>query len=59
MAIPDASVSKINGLVKLGRAKVGAVVMASLRALKAMVVSGFQWNESLCKREVRGAAIEA
>ncbi|MCI34667.1 hypothetical protein A2U01_0055887, partial [Trifolium medium] len=51
MARPEASVSRTKGFEKLGKAKVGAWVMAVLRVRSACEASSFQWNASLRIRE--------
>jgi len=59
IALPEASVSRSNGIEKFGMAKVRAVVMACLSVSKADWASGFQRKASFLRREVRGVAMAA
>ncbi|KAF7833257.1 putative mitochondrial protein [Senna tora] len=59
MPTPDASVSIVNGLEKSGKINTGAVVIAALRVLKAVVASSDHLNSSFRSREVSGAALVA
>lgn len=44
MAASEASTDNTNGLLKSGKARMGAEVNFLLRRLKASVCSGFHWN---------------
>lgn len=54
MALPEASVSSMNGRLKLGKARMGAVVMAVFRESKVDWDSELHWKASLHSNLVKG-----
>lgn len=59
MSTPDASGSKVNGREKSGNVKIGVVVKASFKAVKAWWASWDHSNESFVVNLFNGAVIEA
>jgi len=59
MLRPEASVSIVNGISKLGSVSTGWVVMAFFRISIALVVGAFHVKESFLIKSVRGEAKEA
>lgn len=59
MALPDASVSRMKGRPKLGRVRIGAMVMAVFKESNAVRDLEVQWKAFLHSSLVSGAAMPA
>lgn len=58
MPFPDASVSKMKGFAKLGKANTGAVAIACFNVVKATVAVGSHVKLSFLRRFVSTEAVD-